>query len=101
MLEVNEHTRELALGAIACTWSEQMPDMRTFEDRTFPRLAAFSERLWSGGKSENPSILGWDDYRDKVLVPYQLKRYDALGIWYWSKENPELLLNLPDKRKRL
>ena len=101
MLGVNEHTRELALGAIACTWSERIITMKDFGDRTFPRLSAYSERLWSGGRSENPSVLDWEDYRDKVLIPYQLDRYDALGVWYWSKNRPELLLNLPDARKRL
>jgi hexosaminidase len=101
MLGVNEHTRELALGAIACTWSERIITMKDFGDRTFPRLAAYSERLWSGGRSENPSVLDWEDYRDKVLIPYQLDRYNALGVWYWSKDKPELLLNLPDARKRL
>ncbi len=101
MFEVNEHTRDLALGAIACTWSESIKTMKDFGDRTYPRLAGFSERLWSGGKSENPSVLAWPDYRDKVLIPYQLDRYDALGVWYWSKDKPELLLNLPDARKRL
>lgn len=101
MLEVNEHTRDLALGAIACTWSESMKTMKDFGDHTFPRLATFSERLWSGAKSENPSVLAWPDYRDKVLIPYQLDRYDALGVWYWSKDKPELLKNLKSSRKKL
>jgi len=72
--------------------------MKDFGDRTYPRLAAYSERLWSGGGSENPSVLDWEDYRDKVLIPYQLDRYDALGVWYWSKDKPELLKS---SRKKL
>jgi len=91
----------MAHGAIVCTWSEQIPTMKVFGDRTYPRLASFSERIWSGGKSENPSILAWPDYRDKVLIPYQLKRYDALGLWYWSKDKPALLETLPDQKKTL
>jgi hypothetical protein len=75
--------------------------MKDFDELTYPRLAGYSERLWSGAGSENPSVLDWEDYRDKVLIPYQLDRYDALGVWYWSKNRPELLLNLPDARKRL
>lgn len=101
MLGKTEHTRELALGAIACTWSEKIPTMQIFGDRTYPRLASFSERIWRGGKLEAPGILSWPDYRDQVLIPFQLKRYDALGLHYWSKDKPELLLNLPDNRKRL
>lgn len=101
MLGVTPETRNLSRGAIACTWSERIPDMKSFGDRTFPRLAAYSERLWGGGKSENPSMLGWDDYRDKVLIPYQLKRYDAMGLWYWSKDKPDLLKNLEDTKKAL
>ena len=101
MVGVTEDTRKLALGAIACTWSERIRTMKVFGDRTYPRLAAFSERLWRGGKSEAPSVLSWDDYRDRVLIPYQLKRYDAMGVWYWSKDNPDLLKSLGDARKTL
>jgi len=101
MLGVTPETRKLAHGAIACTWSEKIPTMKIFGDRTYPRLAAFSERVWSGGKSENPAILSWVDYRDKVLIPFQLKRYDAQGLWYWSKDKPDLLKTLPDEKKTL
>jgi hexosaminidase len=101
MLGVNEETRNLVQGAIACIWSEQIPTMKDFGDRTYPRLAGFSERIWRGGKLEAPNILSWPDYRAQVLIPFQLKRYDALGLWYWSKDKPELLLNLPDARKQL
>ena len=45
MFGVDEHTRDLALGAIACTWSESIKTMKDFGDRTFPRLATYSERL--------------------------------------------------------
>jgi hypothetical protein len=44
--------------------------------------------------------LAWPDYRDKVLIPYQLKRYDALGVWYWSKDKPESLKTLSDEIKK-
>ena len=101
MLGVTAETRKLALGAIACTWSEKIPTMKVFGDRTFPRLAGFSERIWRGGKQEAPNILGWTDYRDQVLIPLQLKRYDALGLHYWSKDNPALLENLEDVKKPL
>jgi len=101
MLGKTEHTRGLAVGAIACTWSESIKTMKDFGDRTYPRLASFSERIWRGGKLEAPGILSWPEYRDQVLIPFQLKRYDALGVHYWSKDKPELLLNLPDARKQL
>lgn len=101
MLGKTEHTRELAIGAIACTWSERIPTMKVFGDRAYPRLASFSERIWRGGKLEAPSILSWPDYRDQVLIPFQLKRYDAMGLHYWSKDKPELLLELPDNHKKV
>jgi hexosaminidase len=101
MLGVTAETRGLAVGAIACTWSEKIPAMKDFGDRTYPRLAGFSERIWRGGKLEAPSILSWPDYRDQVLIPFQLKRYDALGLHYWSKGKPQLLLDLPDNHKKL
>ncbi len=75
--------------------------MKVFGDRAFPRLACFSERIWRGGKLEAPNILDWPDYRDQVLIPFQLKRYDALGLWYWSKDKPDLLESLEDERKTL
>ena len=97
MLGVTPETRQLAHGAIACTWSEQIPTMKIFGDRTYPRLASFSERIWSGGKSENPSILGWVDYRDKVLIPFQLKRYDALTCLPTMPANSNMVaLSLPN-----
>jgi N-acetyl-beta-hexosaminidase len=101
MLGKTEHTRELAIGAIACTWSESIKTMEDFGDRTYPRMASFSERIWRGGKEEAPNILSWPDYRDQVLIPLQLKRYDALGLHYWSKGKPKLLLDLPDNTKKL
>ena len=101
MLGVTEETRKLALGAIACTWSERISTMKIFCEQTYPRLAGFSERIWRGGKLEAPNILSWPDYRDQVLIPFQLKRYDALGLHYWSKGRPALLKNLPDARKQL
>ena len=101
MLGVTADTPKLVVGAIACTWSESIRTMKDFGVRTYPRLASFSERIWRGGKLEAPSILSWPDYRDQVLIPFQLKRYDALGVNYWSKDHPELLLNLPDARKQL
>ena len=101
MLGVTEETRKLAIGAIACTWSERISTMKIFCEQTYPRLAGFSERIWRGGRLEAPSILSWPDYRDQVLIPFQLKRYDALGLHYWSKGRPALLKNLPDARKQL
>ncbi|MDB4333644.1 hypothetical protein N9986_04150, partial [Akkermansiaceae bacterium] len=65
------------------------------------RLAGFSERIWRGGKLEAPNILSWPDYRDQVLIPFQLKRYDALGLHYWSKDRPEQLSKLEDQKKTL
>ena len=44
MFGVTAATRELTLGAIACTWSETIVTMTDFGDRTFPRLAAYAER---------------------------------------------------------
>ena len=35
------------------------------------------------------------------LASFQLKRYDALGLHYWSKGKPQLLLDLPDNQKKL
>lgn len=101
MSGVTGDTRDLVQGAIACTWSENIPTMHVFGERTFPRLAAYCERLWSGGKSNNASILAWEDYRDKVIISYQLSRYDALDINYWGKDDPSKLKGLKNAHKKL
>lgn len=92
--------RHLALGAVACTWSEMMPTYNLFQERVFPRLAAHAENCWAPLKANGGNPLSWEKYRDTVLVPYQIKRYDAMGINYWSKKNPAKLKTLRSKKKK-
>lgn len=42
-----EGTDESFMGAEACLWSEYVPTMKKAGYCTFPRLGAFSERVWS------------------------------------------------------
>ncbi len=90
--------RDLAQGTIACTWSESIKDMDELKIRVFPRLAAFSENAWalpkSLAKGNKPS---WIEYRDNILIPKQLKRYDAMNIKYWG--GIEKIKSLPDVKK--
>ncbi len=88
--------RDLAQGTIACTWSETINNMAELEVRIFPRLATFSENAWalpkSLAKGNKPS---WIEYRDNILIPKQLKRYDAMNIKYWgSIEKIKALLDV-------
>ena len=84
----------LAQGIIGCTWSELIPDFETFQERTFPRLAALSEKAWGQPIGNDPQKPDWPTWRDRVLVGKQLPRYDSLGINYWSKNRPGDLLNV-------
>jgi N-acetyl-beta-hexosaminidase len=56
MFGVTDGSRKLALGVIACTWSEEIPTMQVFGDRTYPRLAAFSFRTGLARRKKRESI---------------------------------------------
>ena len=94
LVDADSTKRHLAQGIIGCTWSEIIPDFKTFQERTFPRLAALSEKAWGQPTGDNPQKPNWQTWRDKVLIGKQLPRYDAMGINYWSKNKPEDLLNV-------
>lgn len=89
--------RHLAQGIIAASWSEGINTMEIFERQVFPRLATLSEKAWVDD-AKTPR-LPWEDYREKVLIEHQLKRYDSLGLNYWSKGNLEAIRNLSADKK--
>ena len=62
----------LVLGSEACLWTENIPQEKVFE-KTFPRLLAFSEAVWSPVASRN-----WDDFKERVAAHYLL--LDAMGV---------------------
>ncbi|QQE11420.1 beta-N-acetylhexosaminidase [Planctomycetota bacterium] len=95
----DETKQDLLRGLTACVWTEHIKDSETLFERILPRIAAFSENAWSMHDRNSSKHLSWVQYRDEILIPYQLKRYDAMGWNYWSKNQPSKLLDLPDKIK--
>ncbi|WP_281635536.1 glycoside hydrolase family 20 protein [Flavobacterium marginilacus] len=63
------------LGGHANLWAEFINTDALSEYMLFPRLAAFSETLWSTKESRN-----WDDFSSRLGALFQ--RYDYLGINY-------------------
>ena len=96
LVDADATKRHLAQGIIGCTWSEVIPDFKTFQERTFPRIAALAEKAWAQAIETNPQKPGWETWRDNVLIKKQLARYNAMGVYYWSKDKPEDLLKVKD-----
>ncbi|WP_417187347.1 family 20 glycosylhydrolase [Bacteroides sp.] len=67
--------KDLVLGAEACLWSSYVTDNRTLDYMLLPRLAAFSEVVWSGGRRKN-----YADFLKRL--PAMLKLYERLGYTY-------------------
>ena len=63
------------LGAQVNVWTEHMRTPARVQHAVFPRLAAFSEVVWSAADRRN-----WDDFLRRL--PDQFARYRALGIDY-------------------
>ncbi|TKG89237.1 hypothetical protein EYV94_25940 [Puteibacter caeruleilacunae] len=95
LVNYDESKKHLAQGIISCVWSEQIRRMNTFEARVYPRLATLCEKCWAKPSSDR---LAWSEYRDMILSK-QLKRYEVLGINYWSIDNPEKLKSLKALKK--
>ena len=62
----------LVLGSEACLWTENIPQEKVFE-KTFPRLLAFSEAVWSPAAARD-----WDCFRARAAAHSLL--LDAMGI---------------------
>ncbi|TKG96114.1 hypothetical protein EYV94_07465 [Puteibacter caeruleilacunae] len=100
LLDLTNHDNSkdhLAQGIICAVWSERIKDMNTFEERVYPRLAALSEKCWSGSMGKEDR-LPWGVYRDEILSK-QLERYSVLDINYWSIDNPDKLKRLKSHKK--
>jgi len=97
LVNYDESKRHLAQGIICATWSEGIKTMEIFEFLVYPRLATMSEKCWAHTFADVEKI-PWEDYRDNVLMK-QLKRYDELGIEYWSKGDLNLLKSIKSEKK--
>ncbi len=73
--ELTAEEAKFVLGAQANHWAELMHTPQDVENKSFPRLAALAEVLWSEKEARN-----WDDFLKRMTTQYQ--RYDKLGINY-------------------
>ncbi|MCG8582951.1 MAG: beta-N-acetylhexosaminidase [Bacteroidales bacterium] len=97
LVNYDESKRHLAQGIICAVWGEGVKTYEIFETLVYPRLATMSEKCWAHTFTDFEKM-PWEDYRDHVLMK-QLKRYDELGIKYWSKGDLELLRSIKAEKK--
>ncbi len=70
------------LGGQAQLWTEWMHDGRDVERAAFPRLAAFSETVWTAKELR--------DYADfAARLPAHLQRLDAMDVCYFGRTAPQ------------
>lgn len=65
----------LVLGSEVCIWTEKIPQDKVNE-KTFPRLMAFSESVWSLRE-----VRDWEDFKKRVAIHNHL--LDAMGVSYY------------------
>lgn len=68
--------RDLVLGAEAPLWSERADPLNA-EQRLYPRLLAFAERLWRGGTAD---AAAYADFHQRLAAQYP--RLDAWQVAY-------------------
>ena len=68
------------IGSEATLWSEYIPDARVHDYQAWPRLAAFSETVWSAPGRE------FAEFRTRLEK--HLERLDALGVEYRPLDGP-------------
>ena len=68
--------RDLVLGAEAPLWSERADPLNA-EQRLYPRLLAFAERLWRGGSAD---AAAYADFHQRLAAQYP--RLDAWQVAY-------------------
>ncbi|MET0132837.1 MAG: family 20 glycosylhydrolase, partial [Kibdelosporangium sp.] len=69
------------LGAQAQVWTEHLDNPRRVDYATFPRLAAFSEVVWSRQKEPYETF-------EQRLTEHHLPRLDAMGVEYRPLAGP-------------
>lgn len=87
--ELTEEEAEHILGAQANVWTEHIKTESHAEYMIFPRLAAFSEAVWSSAEARD-----WEDFYHRLRV--QLRRYDAQGIHYATSAFNVTMKAVPD-----
>jgi hexosaminidase len=73
-------------------WSEYIPDPRVHDYQAWPRLAAFSETVWSTRERDFAEFL--------PRLRRHLERLDALGVEYRPLDGPHPWQKQPAPRWR-
>ena len=66
----------LVLGSEACLWTENVTESGVWA-KTFPRLLAFSEVVWSPQSARQ-----WESFRGRMSA--HLRRLETMGITYFA-----------------
>src|SRR5262249_50771939 len=80
------------IGSEATLWSEYMPTPRIVDYQAWPRLAAFSETVWSAAERDYP------EFHSRLVQ--HLARLDALGVEYRPLDGPKPWQQQPAPRWR-
>lgn len=80
------------IGSEATLWSEYIPDARVHDYQAWPRLAAFSETVWSARDRDFEEFL--------PRLRKHLERLDALGVEYRPLDGPHPWQKQPAPRWR-
>ncbi len=75
--ELNPKQADHVLGSECAMWTEYAPQ-ELVDNRLYPRLCAFSERLWSPATTHD-----WDDFQHRLTI--HKPRLDALGVDYYRE----------------
>jgi hexosaminidase len=78
--DAGQARRELVLGAEAPLWSERADPLNA-EQRLYPRLLAFAERLWRGGSADASAHA---DFHQRLATQYP--RLDAWHVAYGPED---------------
>ncbi|MEV0585630.1 beta-N-acetylhexosaminidase [Nonomuraea sp. NPDC050310] len=84
---LDDEERARVLGAQAALWTEHIDSPRLLDYMAFPRLAAFAEAVWTGGR----------DYEDfLVRLAVHEERLRALGVEFRPQDGPLPWQRRPD-----
>lgn len=79
--------RHHVIGAQCELWTEYVPNSEHAEYMYFPRLCAFSETMWRGAASSDPSgPRSFEDFERRLGA--HLRRLDAIGVNYRPLAGP-------------
>ena len=89
--EINSLESEQIIGGECNLWSERIPSEKELDRKTFPRLLAMSEVLWTYRKDK------FDNFQDRVEDHYPV--LSRLDVYYGIESSPVRLYSKINNRK--